>query len=286
MTKWQYLKQTESFKRYPLRTVARLAAWRVRCALHMPVTISLCKWGVRLFLPAQWRGVAKLVYTFRERYEPEMQWLRRQLRPGDVMVDVGACHGIYTVLGAARVGRSGTVVALEPARESFRVLQRNVALNKLTNVIAICAAAAESNGVATLYHDPDSSRNSLGRTRGQPEDSELVDTTTIDSLFMSHSITRLDLLKIDAEGAEAKVLGGAVKTLRAWHPAVLLEVNPGASEELGSSSSESLELLEGMGYKFFRVQQGRPEILSGSPRGGNVVALWESASLLAFSWNS
>lgn len=273
--KWHYLRSTESFRRAPLRTLSRLAVWRLRCAIGASTVVSLRLWGARFFLPPQWRGVAKLVYAFREQYEPELEWLRDRLRPGDVMLDVGACHGIYTVLGARRVGSHGRVIAFEPAREAFEVLQHNLALNGFGNVTAVCAAAGATEGWATLYHDPDPGRNSLGATRAHPDDSENVPVTTVDAVLSRHSITQIAVLKIDAEGSEADVLRGATRLLNTCHPAVLFEINPAASSGLGHSYSDAAEILRAIGYKMFRVQGGRAEPLSEIPRGGNVVALYQ-----------
>src|SRR5947209_3037358 len=81
---WNELTHHPAFRRTPARIVLRIATWSVRCLLHMGATITLPKWGVRLFLPAQWAGVAKNIYILRENYEPELAYMRAALSPGQV----------------------------------------------------------------------------------------------------------------------------------------------------------------------------------------------------------
>src|SRR5437016_13044267 len=82
--KWRYLTVQEAYRRDPVLTVSRLLAWRTRCFLRRPAIAFLCRWNVKMFLPAQWRGVAKLIFTFREHYEPELACLETILSPGSI----------------------------------------------------------------------------------------------------------------------------------------------------------------------------------------------------------
>src|SRR5882757_496264 len=95
--RWKYLRAQESFRRAPLLTVCRLICWRARCLLQKPAVINLPEWNVRMFLPPEWRGIGKLVFAFREDYEPELACLREILWPGNVFIDAGANVGIYTL---------------------------------------------------------------------------------------------------------------------------------------------------------------------------------------------
>jgi len=80
--KWQYLRTQESFLHSPVNTILRLIFWRAKSFLRFPATMRLDRWGLRMFLPAEWRGFSKLAFVFRERYEPELLYLEQILSPG------------------------------------------------------------------------------------------------------------------------------------------------------------------------------------------------------------
>jgi len=82
---------------------------------------------------------------------------------GKTFVDAGANFGIYTMVASKLVGQSGRVIAFEPTAESFEVLRRNIALNGLTNVLAVQGALSDKAGTAWLHYGTDPVRNSLGK---------------------------------------------------------------------------------------------------------------------------
>src|SRR6266480_962060 len=134
--KWSFLSVQQAFNLAPVRTTLRLASWRIRCLLGKAAIIDLRNWGVRMFLPPNWRGVAKLIYAFRDYYEPELAYLEKLLAPGKVFVDAGANFGIYTAMASKTVGEAGRVISFEPSARAFPVLQQNIVLNDFKNVLA------------------------------------------------------------------------------------------------------------------------------------------------------
>jgi hypothetical protein len=105
---WNYLKSQAAFRRYPLHVLGRLVVWRIRCAAKAPVIVPLKHFNIDMFLPAEWHGIAKLVFAFREQYEPELALLPRFLSPGSVFLDVGANYGIYSLVASRIVGGQGS----------------------------------------------------------------------------------------------------------------------------------------------------------------------------------
>src|SRR3981081_1239453 len=142
-SKWKYLTAQEAMRRAPVLTMSRLFSWRARCLLRCAAIARLPRWDVQMFLPANWRGVEKLIFAFREYYEPELDYLKQILSPGMTFVDAGACYGIYTLAASKMVGQQGRVIAFEPASRVFRVLRKNIELNGLTNVLAYPLALTE-----------------------------------------------------------------------------------------------------------------------------------------------
>src|ERR1700741_3558155 len=90
---WQFLTTQEAFRRAPLLTLFRSAVWCCRCLLRIPTVLELPRWNVRMFFPAQRRGFGKLIYAFREDYEPELAHVNKILLPGELCIGVGATLG-------------------------------------------------------------------------------------------------------------------------------------------------------------------------------------------------
>lgn len=131
--------------------------------------------------------------------------------PGATVIDIGANIGCFTVLAARNAAR---VIACEPHPDNFAMLQQNIALNRVTNVELLPYAISDKAGKASLYVPDDSTlvgRYSLYPRRGKH--SLEVATTTLEELVHSKGLTKIDLVKIDCEGAEYKILYNASKDL-------------------------------------------------------------------------
>jgi len=167
--------------------------------------------------------------------------LRSMLHPGAVFVDVGANVGYFTLL-AAKLGAD--VIAYEPTPSVFKRLAENVALNSL-DARLVNAAAMDRAGTFPLYlSDEDPEANSLFGSGG----SISVSAVRLDEDLLSRGISRVDVLKIDAEGAEPLVLDGARNLLVSQSPAIILEVNAFALEVAGYTPSDVYSRLEAHGY--------------------------------------
>ncbi|HWZ46213.1 MAG TPA: FkbM family methyltransferase [Candidatus Saccharimonadales bacterium] len=182
-------------------------------------------------------------------YEPlETLILQKVLRPGMTFVDVGANWGYFSLLGSHIVGRTGRVIALEPDPRTFAALQSNISRNSLDNVTVKQVAAADRQGTCIIagYSEED---GNFGVTR-------LVDsaptsgvrfqaqTETLDSLLHECGLDKVDLVKIDVEGAEDLVLAGMQAGLQqARYTAILLELHPSLLEERGKKVEDAIQRL-------------------------------------------
>jgi FkbM family methyltransferase len=274
--KWRYLKSHAGFRRAPGLVIARTCLWRIRCIIEATSVVPLARWGVRLAVPAQWRGISRLIYTFREEYEPELAYLGRVLKPGHVVVDAGACFGIYSTVAGRLVGSEGRVLAFEPAAASFELLRRNIALNRLGNVRAVRCALSDRRGAVRLFHYRDPGRNSFGVEAGSVQPCEHVPTETLDEAIEREGVRKVDFIKIDVEGAEALVLKGGEGVLRRDRPTVVFEVNAEATKQLDLAENGAWDILARLGYDFFGADSaGRLSKTASPPPGGNVVAVVE-----------
>lgn len=253
---WKYLMVQDAWRRAPVLTLARLVSWRARCLLRRPAVARLRRWDVSMFLPPNWRGVEKLIFAFHEYYEPELRDLAKILSPGQTFVDAGACYGIYALAAGKIAGEEGRVIAFEPASRVFGVLKKNIELNGLTNILAYPLGLAEKRGKAWLYHHPNVGCDSLGRDHSFTEKAEEIATDSLDNVLRESSINRVDVLKMDVQGAEELVLRGATATLRSHHPVVVFEVYPEGAVALGLAPLGAWNLLESLGYELFVLDRG------------------------------
>lgn len=216
-------------------------------------------------------------------FEPnEFALLDRLLRPGMVFLDGGANEGAYTVFAAARVGPAGRVVAVEPSAREIERLQGNIALNRLRNVDIVEAALAECSGSAPLLvaEKLHAGQNTLGAFAYDAVKSVGTQDVAIEALediVSRYGLSRLDILKLDLEGAEIRALSGATRVLAEMRPLVLTEVSEAALAHQGGSARALFELLEAAGYVLltFDDETGKPTPLRSTnrPPSENIVAV-------------
>jgi FkbM family methyltransferase len=187
-------------------------------------------------------------------YEPQVsRVVLHLLAPGQSVIDAGANWGYFTLLAAARVAPAGRVLALEPDPRVFDLLQRNLALNDFPHVTALAVAAGRSSGTLTLQGYEEGAENRgvsrVSDTAGGGKSTFTVRSEAIDDLADAHGLARVDLLKIDVEGAEDGVLAGMSRGLMAGRYArVLIELHPGWLEERGLTADQCCDAFRRAGY--------------------------------------
>lgn len=162
------------------------------------------------------------VFIFGDDLEPELAALDQLLGRDGVLLDVGANSGVYTLKGARIVGPRGLVLSLEPNPEMLAVLHRNVKRNHYSNVRIRGLAAAEKCGVSAFYENK-RTPNAFSLVQRGDSDEFTILTVNLDSLIEWEHIDRVDLIKIDAEGVEDRVLVGAQRLIRQHRPAIIAE---------------------------------------------------------------
>ena len=176
------------------------------------------------------------------------------LRPGSTFVDVGANVGFHTFQAAALVGSSGRVIALEPSSENCRLLQLSQLDNRADNVVILPLALDRTSGVRYLTSHlgtnagliPDE-REDLLAGRGTP-----IYATTLDDI----APPKVDVLKVDVEGAEFRVLEGGRKTLERDRPLIVMEFSCEMSERVsGVVPGEALQDALDLGYRLFLLDR-------------------------------
>jgi FkbM family methyltransferase len=160
----------------------------------------------------------------------------------DLVIDVGAHIGKYTIL-AAKLSKK--VIAIEPNKENFTILERNIRLNRLNNVYALNLAAFNKNSKLKLYIGDTSGQHSIFKKYGNYQS---VDGIKLDSLFKRLNIKKVDLIKIDVEGAELQVLLGMLEYLKKRRVKnIIIEVKPNNLRKIK-------RLFEKLGYLIKKIE--------------------------------
>ncbi|HYY71612.1 MAG TPA: FkbM family methyltransferase [Nitrososphaeraceae archaeon] len=151
-------------------------------------------------------------------------------KQGDIVIDIGANIGRYTIISSKRVGTKGKVVAIEAHPGNFEILNRNIKLNQLTNIIPLNYAAYSKETKIKLYVPDEESGYTIYHTLMERTGKKFVEVNanTLDYLLQLNQIRQEEVnwIKIDVEGAELEVLKGATNMLsKSKDIALLIEVH-------------------------------------------------------------
>lgn len=187
--------------------------------------------------------------------------MERFVKPGDVVIDVGANIGYYTVLFSKRVGASGTVIAFEPTRHFGDVLKKNVEANQLNNVEIIDFGL--SNKAQDLEIDIGPSSATLHSPEGFDKviDNEKISLTTLDTFVRERALDKIDFIKVDIDGHEPLFFEGAWEALEKYAPIVIFEVSHLHYLEAGVAAWDFYDLVRSKGFKFY-YEEDFTEIIS------------------------
>jgi FkbM family methyltransferase len=165
----------------------------------------------------------------RSRVEPE-EWMMEALLPEMTVIDVGAHQGRYAIQFSRRVGEKGVVLAVEPDDRNLALLTRNLELNGIHNVLSI-------RGACWSHREPlqfsQGSTLDLSRVTQSPAKKGDLIGLPLDDLVAEVALRRVDLVKIDVEGAELEVLEGARRVLSEFRPSLFVECHRILSDVVG-----------------------------------------------------
>ena len=203
--------------------------------------IQLCRGGPILFNRFD-AYVGGALQAYGEFSTGESEVFRHFIEPDMVVVDAGANIGVHTLEFARLVGARGWVYAFEPQRIVFQALCANLAINQITNVSARQNGLSDTPGVLIAPEiDPAQRHNFGGVALGHGGDGEEVRVTRLDDI----EFERLDFIKIDVEGMEARVLQGASKTINQHRPILFIE------NDRAEKSAELIQRLFDLRYDLY-----------------------------------
>lgn len=188
----------------------------------------------------------------------------RYVKPGAMMVDAGANFGHFALVASRLAGPGGLIFAFEPDPKTFALLTENIALLDHANVAAVAAGLSDKPGELALCEDagnPGGHSFATENVRAAGA-STRVPVHMLDEFLARHAPgRRLDLLKIDVQGFEAKLIAGAKATIARDHPTIFCEVSPDLMRNVGDDFALLLRYFEGEGYRVLNTSlEGAPEV--------------------------
>lgn len=190
---------------------------------------------------------------------PELQFLWQTLKPGMVFFDIGAYHGIYSLVAGRRVGKSGRVVAFEPSPREFSRLKLHFRWNRIENTRIEHLAVGAEAGKTTFFQviSGDQTRNGLRPPETKDSLIEIsVSTVSLDNYIAGLALDRVDMVKLDVEGGEMDVLRGACSLLTRFRPIFICEVLEAATRPWGYDAREIISIFLSHDFAWFDFKPG------------------------------
>ncbi|MBC8512316.1 MAG: FkbM family methyltransferase [Dehalococcoidia bacterium] len=194
--------------------------------------------------------------------------VKRLLKPGWTVLDIGAHVGYYSTLFAGIVGETGRVFAFEPHPKTYETLCQNVV--RFNNIVLVQKSVTDKEGKATLYspalYSGSSSLSNAyaqsieesyvsGGPSVQHVDAYTVDTVAMDSFLEDAGVSRVDFIKLDVEGTEVSALRGMRNTLSSEKLALVVEFSPIALRAAAIDPRELWDFLRGHGFDIMCIEK-------------------------------
>jgi FkbM family methyltransferase len=195
---------------------------------------------------------------------PTVEAYRRLIKPGDVILDIGANIGAHTLQFASLTGPRGKVLAFEPTEFAFRKLQSNIQLNPrlsqriLANQIMLVASprdrvASRVYASWPLTRHGDQHEGHAGR----PMPTTNSRASTLDAFLTLRDVPKVDFIKIDVDGNELDIFQGARGLFGRCRPLIVMELAPHHFDEKGCNFDELIGILASLNYAITDIETGR-----------------------------
>lgn len=140
------------------------------------------------------------------------------INKGDVVIDIGAHVGFFSVYASKKVGKTGMVISIEPSEQNLRFLKKNIEVNNLKNITVIESSVWNKTGIRTLYSMGEGWENPTLVPNKNYKDFDMIDVKVIKLDDLISNLSKVDFIKMDIEGAELEALKGADEMLKEFHP--------------------------------------------------------------------
>lgn len=199
-----------------------------------------------MFLDVGCKGIQKQLIVNGDRETLAVETLRNELKKGDVVLEAGANIGYYVLLESKPIGDKGLIYAVEPSKENYSRLRKNIKHNKLKNIKTYNFAFSDKDEKGFLEVLPHSNMNRIIKEKSPLKNVEKVKITTIDNFLKNEK--KPDVVRMDVEGDEYHILKGMEKLLEK-NPPRLLYIETHFKHMGKEKSKEFLKKLRKWGYE-------------------------------------
>jgi len=257
-----------------LGTLKRIIIWQIASRLiRRPIQLEMAG-GIKLLVKRGMHGATKNFYVGLCEYR-DMAFAMHYAGPDEILFDVGANVGVYSLIFSSRRGRA---IAFEPVPETFSALAANVSLNNVNDLVAkenIGVGSADGSINFTIDKDATNHVVALG---GETASSLSVPVTSLDSYSAKHDVFPT-IIKIDVEGFETEVLSGCTRILdeRASRPNVIIVELNGLGARYGYNDDDIDVRLRSYGYRpcTYDPQERELSELSAYNRSSNTLYVYD-----------
>jgi len=213
--------------------------------------------GHKIYL-AQNSLLSKQLVRYGIHEENETNLVKSKIKEGEIVVDIGANIGYYTLIFAKLVGTSGKVFAIEPEPHNFQLLQKNLKANSYQNVTIEKKVISDKNGKMKFYiSESNVGEHSIFPLTRDHKSFIDVETETLDDYFHKKGIDKkISFVKIDVEGAEVAVLRGMSCILANENLKILIEYSPNFYRRFGEKSEDLFKILIKNSFQIYSIQSG------------------------------
>ena len=233
---------------WPLRNITN---WIIKKLLPNKVKIGKYFLFLNPYDPVVSGAIFFNIYEKRESH-----FIKSICYEGMNILDIGANIGYYTALFSQLAGDRGSVIAIEPDLESYKYLSKSINSFNYKNVLSFRLAASDIKQKLPLFISKENRGDNRLYSTNQKRNSIMVDCITVDELLEENKIENLDLIKIDVQGYEPKVLKGMLNIVRSSKKLILLsEFWPEGILQAGESPKEFLTMLRKMQFQLFELKK-------------------------------
>jgi len=235
-------------KPWPLRDITN---WIIKKLL--PIKVKIGKYF--LYLNPNDPVVSGAIF-FNVYEKSESKFLKTICFEGMNVLDIGANIGFYTAIFSQFAKEKGVVVAIEPDEESYKYLSQSINSFTYKNVLSFKVAASDTKQKLPLYISKENRGDNRLYSIDQERNSIMVNCLTVDELLITNEIKNLDLIKIDVQGYEPKVLKGMRDIVNSSKTLILLsEFWPKGILQAGENPKEFLIMLRKMEFELFELKK-------------------------------
>ncbi len=197
-------------------------------------------------------------------FEDEIKFLRRLLKPGEKIIDIGANYGVYTLSMAKKVLPDGHIWAFEPSSSTARLLAESISANGFTHVTLDRSALSNRVGSVQFSVSEHAELNAVVHAGQSAANSETVPLTTLDQCMADYGWQDISFIKIDAEGEEENIIAGGRHFFAKHSPLIQYEIKAGAKLNL-----ELANVFASLGYQSYRLVPGLDVLVPFDPRSAD-----------------